>query len=126
MLARVSRGSALARSAGCRRCFSLGRALVNRPIRWTQSSVSATPPSRTLGTSSRFQSSAAAAAAAPVQDQEAGDPSAEARLTQFSQLSERGLVNKRVVDAITDGMRISDMTDVQSLTIGQALKGTDT
>ena len=48
------------------------------------------------------------------------------RVTKFSELGERGLVNQRIIDRLTKGMGIEQMTDVQSLTISATLNGTDT
>lgn len=47
-------------------------------------------------------------------------------ITMFSELAERGLVHGRVIETITNGMNITTMTPVQSLTISQTLNGTDT
>lgn len=46
-------------------------------------------------------------------------------ITQFTQLSEKNLVHENIVKAITSGMRLSEMTEVQSATIKSALEGTD-
>ncbi|KAK9774781.1 putative P-loop containing nucleoside triphosphate hydrolase protein [Seiridium cardinale] len=45
-------------------------------------------------------------------------------VTKFPHLSNLG-VHEKLVSAITEGMKYEDMTDVQSLTINQALRGTD-
>ena len=46
-------------------------------------------------------------------------------VTKFKDLDERGMVCKTVVDTITKAMGLETMTEVQSLTIGQSLKGQD-
>lgn len=46
-------------------------------------------------------------------------------VTKFAELSERNLVCSRVVDTITRDMKLETMTDVQSLTINETLKGID-
>jgi ATP-dependent RNA helicase MSS116, mitochondrial len=46
------------------------------------------------------------------------------RITQFKDLARLG-VHERLVSAITEGMKYQDMTEVQSLTINSALRGTD-
>ena len=50
----------------------------------------------------------------------------EDRITKFSKLAERGLVDQGIIDTLTKGMGIEDMTDVQSLTINATLNGVDT
>ena len=46
-------------------------------------------------------------------------------ITLFSELAERGLVSQPVVDTIVKDMGIKTMTQVQSLTIEELLKGRD-
>ena len=46
-------------------------------------------------------------------------------VTKFKDLVERGMVCKTVVDTITKAMGLETMTEVQSMTIGQSLKGQD-
>lgn len=46
-------------------------------------------------------------------------------VTKFDELIEHNLVHPNVVRAITKGMGHSMMTEVQSMTINQALQGTD-
>lgn len=46
-------------------------------------------------------------------------------VTKFKELSERGMVCPTVVDTITKGMGLDTMTQVQSLTINETLKGID-
>lgn len=46
-------------------------------------------------------------------------------VTKFQELSERGMVCPTVVDTITKGMGLETMTQVQSLTINETLKGID-
>lgn len=45
-------------------------------------------------------------------------------ITRFADLSQLG-VHERLLSAITKGMKYEDMTEVQSLTINAALRGTD-
>ncbi|KAG0649212.1 ATP-dependent RNA helicase [Hyphodiscus hymeniophilus] len=47
------------------------------------------------------------------------------QVEKFDQLIEHGLVHSNIVRAITEGMGHHTMTQVQSLTINQALQGTD-
>jgi ATP-dependent RNA helicase MSS116 len=90
-----------------------------RPSPYASSSV----VSRLYHASPTRGQSAVAAAAIP---QEVNDdaPAAGRVITKFSELSELGLVSPKVIDAITS-MGISTMTDVQTLTINQTLKGAD-
>lgn len=46
-------------------------------------------------------------------------------LTTFQELLDRGLVQSEIVKAITDDMRLTTMTPVQSLTIAETLEGRD-
>lgn len=49
----------------------------------------------------------------------------EGPATTFRQLAERGLVDQGLIRTLTDKMGLETMTSVQSLTINEALKGTD-
>lgn len=51
-------------------------------------------------------------------------PVASASATRFSELLQLG-VHQNLVDALTRGMGYDNMTEVQSMTINAALKGTD-
>jgi ATP-dependent RNA helicase MSS116, mitochondrial len=51
-------------------------------------------------------------------------PVPSAPVTRFADLSSLG-VNEHLVNAITQGMGYENMTEVQSMTINSALKGTD-
>ena len=46
-------------------------------------------------------------------------------VTRFKELSERGMVCNTVVDILTQKMGLETMTQVQSLTINETLKGVD-
>lgn len=46
-------------------------------------------------------------------------------ITKFEDLADRGMVCRTVVDTITKRMGLETMTEVQSLTISQSLKGND-
>ncbi|TKA82081.1 hypothetical protein B0A49_00234 [Cryomyces minteri] len=50
---------------------------------------------------------------------------AQSPITKFHELQSRGLVHQNVVRTITDEMKLETMTDVQTATINEALKGTD-
>lgn len=45
--------------------------------------------------------------------------------TKFIELGERGLVNRKIIDTITKRMKLDTMTQVQSLTLNEALKHKD-
>lgn len=47
-------------------------------------------------------------------------------VTKFQELADRKMVSKIVVDTVTQEMGLTTMTPVQSLTIGEMLKGVDT
>jgi len=47
------------------------------------------------------------------------------KITKFAELAEQNLVHPNVVDAIIKGMGHETMTEVQTMTINQALQGTD-
>ena len=46
-------------------------------------------------------------------------------LTKFQELADQKLVCKTVIDTITNDMNIETMTEVQSMTIKETLKGID-
>ncbi|KAG8528135.1 uncharacterized protein KY384_007051 [Bacidia gigantensis] len=73
------------------------------------------------------QQAAAAAVSEAENDGDAGQTSGgNGPVTQFKELAERGMVCKTVVDTLTQDMGLESMTEVQSLTINETLKGTDT
>lgn len=49
----------------------------------------------------------------------------ENRITEFQDLADRGLVNPNIVHAVTNKMGIKTMTEVQTMTINETLKGID-
>jgi ATP-dependent RNA helicase MSS116 len=53
------------------------------------------------------------------------DNVADGPVTKFHELETRGLVHKNVIRTITQDMGFEAMTEVQSRTINQALKGSD-
>lgn len=54
-----------------------------------------------------------------------GRPKEDGLVTSFAELAERNMVAKTVVDTLTKDMRLETMTEVQSLTINESLKGGD-
>ena len=61
----------------------------------------------------------------PPSEVRGGGQGKEGPITLFSELAERGLVSQPVVDTIVRDMGIKTMTQVQSLTIEELLKGRD-
>ena len=58
-------------------------------------------------------------------DSQRNNPSQHGPITDFRELGERNLVNHALVSNLTDQMSLKTMTQVQSLTINETLKGTD-
>ena len=53
------------------------------------------------------------------------DVSSDGLISRFSELQSSGLVNESVIRTITEEMKFDNMTQVQTATINEALKGTD-
>ncbi|PLB35643.1 DEAD/DEAH box helicase [Aspergillus candidus] len=92
-------------------------------VQWRSPSIVAIPriACSSFHSSSTFLSAAAEAQAQP----DVLDPAVPSRLTHFSQLAEKGLVDPEIVRTINQRMKIETMTDVQSLTIQDILQGGD-
>lgn len=103
-------------------CSVIARSTVQQPLNLQPLSKPAALPQfyRSLHVSSSLRS----AEAAQVQptDTQAETPQ---QLTEFADLASHGLVDRRIISRITQGMRISTMTDVQSMTINETLHGDD-
>lgn len=56
---------------------------------------------------------------------ESDDATSQGPITKFRQLAERGLVNKFIINTLTEEMGLETMTEVQSLTISEAITGKD-
>ena len=94
-------------------------------------------PARSFGTSSLWKRYATATQ--PQEDEILDEDTAEASpsgfesnaaardgpVTRFEDLAKRSLVCQTVVDTITKDMGLETMTQVQSLTLNESLKGTD-
>ena len=61
----------------------------------------------------------------PPSDQRINPAGQHGHVTKFNDLVERGMVCRTVVDTITKAMGLETMTEVQSMTISQSLKGQD-
>ncbi|KAK2873718.1 hypothetical protein FQN49_002135 [Arthroderma sp. PD_2] len=49
----------------------------------------------------------------------------QALITEFAELGEKGVIDQRIIDSITNGMGLKTMTDVQVHTINESIRGTD-
>ena len=104
----------------------VSRSLVARstpqPLKWQPSSRIAALPQiyRSFHVSSSLRS--AQAAAAQTVDAEFAPTE---RITEFADLAKNGLIDPKIISTITRGMKISTMTDVQSMTINETLRGDD-
>jgi len=56
---------------------------------------------------------------------EIDEPTTMAPITTFKELGERGLVHKSIIRTLTQTMGLETMTQVQSLTISEAITGKD-
>lgn len=61
----------------------------------------------------------------PPSDAAIDNATAGGPITQFAELKTRGLVDGAVIDNLTERMGLSTMTEVQTATINEALKGAD-
>jgi ATP-dependent RNA helicase MSS116 len=82
---------------------------------------------RTLHQSARWQQYQNTAVEEQTQEDEhkPSPPSNNEPVTRFADLDTRGLVDGNVIRAITGNMKLETMTEVQSATIHEALKGVD-
>ncbi|GAB7358691.1 hypothetical protein MBLNU230_g3920t1 [Neophaeotheca triangularis] len=71
-------------------------------------------------TRARLQDAAGAA-----QGEEAEARTVDAPITKFEELGSRGIIHPNIVNTLTKNMGMETMTEVQSATINQALKGND-
>ena len=83
--------------------------------------------SRSIQTTSTWRQNAVASAAQEEVDaEEPGDRQfADGPITRFEDLGTQAVVSQTVVDTITKDMGLETMTDVQSQTMNESLKGTD-
>ena len=61
----------------------------------------------------------------PSPENAGGENAQNGRVTKFADLAKRGLVCGTVVDTLTRTMGLETMTEVQSLTLNESLKGAD-
>lgn len=104
----------------------VSRSLIARstpqPLKWQPSSRTAALPQiyRSFHVSSSLHS--AQAAEAQTVDTESTPTD---RITEFADLAKNGLIDPKIISTITRGMKITTMTDVQSMTINETLRGDD-
>lgn len=104
----------------------VSRSLITRstpqPLKWQPSSRTAALPQiyRSFHVSSSLRS--AQAAEAQTVDTESTPTD---RITEFADLAKNGLIDPKIISTITRGMKITTMTDVQSMTINETLRGDD-
>ncbi|KAI0202283.1 DEAD-domain-containing protein [Astrocystis sublimbata] len=104
---------------------SLTRSAPFKPLPILRHTASSSPALRRLAPThalSRLYSTESAAARDNQEDRPT--PGAGGLITRFADLAQLG-VNERLVEAITKGMGYENMTEVQSMAINPALKGTD-
>jgi ATP-dependent RNA helicase MSS116 len=84
-------------------------------------------PIRTLHQSAKWQQNQYIAVEEQTEedDHKPSPPSNNEPITKFADLETRGLVDGNVVRALTVNMKLETMTEVQSATIHEALKGVD-
>lgn len=61
----------------------------------------------------------------PTSDAQIGEATRHGPVTRFIELQERGMVCSTVVKTLVEDMKLETMTQVQSLTINETLKGGD-
>ena len=144
MISAARRGpSSVARSlTSLSKCYSCRRPDNTRSIQRRFPQLICSTISRPFGSSPQWRISAAARAVAEdediEEDTEQGSNSQKPPLgaqtkqaeqhgsiTRFEDLAKRGMVCQTVVDTITKQMGLETMTQVQSLTISESLKGQD-
>ena len=122
----------------CSQCF---RSIRPRTLRQSSLCIRHIPIERSFGTSPQWRQPAVASAAYEEavegeieQEVQAEEPPSESQIdaavqhgpvTKFKDLASRGLVCQTVVDTITRDMGLETMTQVQSLTLNESLKGID-
>ena len=138
MLAAIRRGSSLARVA--RSTINLSARSSRTGLDRSTYTFRATPVARSISTTPKSQNASYGAAQAVqeqqhenVESQEQSSPAStgeqasnSGRITRFDELLQRNLVHPSIVRALTEDMKLETMTDVQSLTINESLKGVDT
>src|SRR5256885_13869045 len=89
----------------------------------------ATVAARQFHKASRSLQQAQEAQALQEEEFDSGSHEEEARhdgpITNFQQLADQGLVNKYIIRNITENLKLRIMTEVQSMTIKETLKGVD-
>lgn len=120
MLAAVRRSGVQALRAPISR--SLIARTTPQPSKWQPSLRTAALPQ--IYRSLHVSSPVGAAEAAQAQATDA-EPVTPQRVTEFDDLAKQGLVSPKITNRITKFMKITTMTDVQSMTINETLQGDD-
>lgn len=95
-------------------------------LRWQRPSAAAFPfASRSIYSSPYLRHAASGSGAAAQAQVEESLEETQDRITEFEDLAARQLVSPKIINNITKGMNIKTMTEVQSLTINETLKGDD-
>ncbi|KAJ9286023.1 putative ATP-dependent RNA helicase mss116, mitochondrial [Paecilomyces variotii] len=95
-------------------------------LRWQRPSAATFPfASRSIYSSPSLRNAASGSGAAAQAQVEEPFEQTQDRITEFEDLAARQLVSPKIIDNITKGMNIKTMTEVQSLTINETLKGDD-
>lgn len=91
------------------------------------SAISPLTTFRALHSSPAFRYAATGSGAAAQAQAQANESalSGEERITLFQELADQDLVSSKIIYNITKKMNITTMTDVQSMTINETLKGDD-
>ena len=122
MLRAIGRGHVVARTL--RTCLSHSNKCqtVRKPVEWLQPSLRMIPAAtRSFYLSPSWNQ----VQAVGVVQQQNAEPRSDERITQFAELASKGLVSNKIISSITNKMGLSSMTDIQSLTIHETLKGND-
>lgn len=123
MFGGLRRGHLLVRSLPKCISRSASTSLLSRSVRTPNKPI--TLPARAFHVSSLLQNYAAQAVK-PVEERDVQPlPESEEKVTRFEELETHGLVDPRVVEAITKQMRLTDMTEIQVETIHHTLRKRD-
>ena len=127
MLGAVRQGHVLARVLRTCSARSISQ-ITRRPAKWQQLSSSRISPlaTRTFHSSPSWKKPSLAEAEAESAEQEEQPRESNGLITEFQDLADRGLVSEKIIKSITQKMGLKTMTEVQSMTINETLKGSDT
>lgn len=105
---------------------SISARVTPQVLRWQRPSTAAFFfASRSIYSSPSLRNAASASGAAAQARVEEPVEEIQDRITEFEDLAARQLVSPKIINNITNRMNIKTMTEVQSLTINETLKGDD-